>query len=46
MTTPLCGDATCEEPGCTQEAIDAWHQRQWDDAGEFVYGMLGMEYRR
>ena len=39
----LCGDPTCESYGCTQEAIDAWHQRQEDDARAIVRSLLGME---
>lgn len=43
---PLCGDPTCEGPGCRQSSIDAWHQRQWDEAGELVAGSLGLTYDR
>lgn len=42
-TGPLCGDSDC---GCpTQADLDAYHQRQWDDAGELVYGLLGLTYK-
>lgn len=40
----LCGDPTCQSYGCTQEAIDAWQQRQWHDAGRIAYGLLGLDY--
>lgn len=44
-TGPLCGDPDCG--GCpTQAALDAYYQRQWDDAGELVYGLLGLPYKR
>lgn len=43
-TEPLCGDVTCREYACTGEARDAYFQRQWDDAGRYVYGLLGLEY--
>lgn len=39
---PLCGDPTCEGPGCRQSAIDAWHQRQQDDARRLVRSVLGL----
>lgn len=41
---PLCGDETCESPGCTQEALDVWVERQWEDAGRIVYSLLGLPY--
>jgi len=43
-SVPLCGDPTCEGPGCRQSSIDAWNQRQWDDAGRLVAGALGLTY--
>jgi hypothetical protein len=36
--TTLCGDPTCDSYGCSQEAIDAWHARQQEDAGVIVLG--------
>lgn len=39
---PLCGDPTCENYSCTQEALDAWHDRQQAEARKFVRSMLGL----
>lgn len=41
---PLCGDPTCEGPGCRQSSIDAWYRRQWDEAGAIVGAALGLRY--
>lgn len=38
----LCGDPTCEGPGCESEAIDAWEARQQADARAIVRGELGL----
>lgn len=39
---PLCGDPTCEGPGCRQSSIDRWMERQVAEARAIVYGyMLG-----
>jgi hypothetical protein len=35
---PLCGDPTCEGPGCRQSAIDAWYERMEDEAKAIVQG--------
>ena len=35
---PLCGDPTCEGPGCRQSAIDAWYERQEKAARDLVWG--------
>lgn len=44
MTEPLCGDPTCESYGCTREAIDAYNERVWHDAGRAVAEMTGLTY--
>ncbi len=40
--TILCGDPSCNNWGCSQEAIDAWNERQEKDARAFVRGVLGL----
>ena len=45
QSRPLCGDLTCRDYACTQEAWDAWVQQGWDAAGEVVAGALGLDYR-
>jgi hypothetical protein len=39
---PLCGDPTCEGPGCRQSALDAYYDRQEADARAFVRAALGL----
>lgn len=46
MTVPLCGDPTCENHACSQEAIDVWHKCQHDEAGQVVAAALGVFYDR
>lgn len=29
---PLCGDPTCQGPGCRQSSIDAWDRRMEEEA--------------
>lgn len=36
QNVPLCGDETCESPGCRQEAIDAWNERMVYEAKRLV----------
>jgi hypothetical protein len=36
----LCGDPTCESPSCRQSAIDAWFERQEQEAREIVLALL------
>jgi hypothetical protein len=43
---PLCGDPTCESPGCTQEAIDAYLQRQQDAAREYFESLARPEEKQ
>lgn len=38
----LCGDETCDGPGCQQEAIDAWYARLEADARYVVRSALGL----
>lgn len=38
----LCGDPTCEDYSCSQEAIDAWHDRQQVEARKIVRSTLGL----
>lgn len=40
--TILCGDSTCDSYGCSQQALDAWHQRQQDEARFIVRSLLGL----
>lgn len=40
--TTLCGDPTCNSYGCSQEALDAFHERQEEDAREIVRAALGL----
>lgn len=39
---PICGDPTCEGPGCRQSSIDAWYERQEREARELVRSLLGL----
>lgn len=42
----LCGDPTCESPSCRQSAIDAWHERQEQEARDIVRSILGLDGRK
>lgn len=39
---PLCGDETCEGPGCRQSALDAYYERQEAEAKAIVRSLLGL----
>lgn len=38
----LCGDPTCESPGCRQSAIDAWDAQMQENARIVVREALGL----
>jgi hypothetical protein len=38
---PLCGDPTCEGPGCRQSAIDDWEGRMQRYARDIVGSAIG-----
>lgn len=40
--TNLCSDPTCTAFACTQEAIDAWLERQQREARTIVRAALGL----
>lgn len=39
----LCGDPTCQSYSCSQEALDAWYERQERAAAEIVQMLLSGE---
>lgn len=38
----LCGDETCEGPGCRQSALDAYYEWQEAEARAIVRSLLGL----
>ena len=38
----MCGDETCESPSCSSDALDAYFQRQEQDARDIVRAALGL----
>jgi len=36
----LCGDPTCESPSCRQSAINAWKEREEQEARDIVRTLL------
>lgn len=38
----ICGDPTCQGPGCQSEALDAWEAQLQEEARAIVRGELGL----